>query len=281
MRVFDTHVHAGDPTWTASKILKNMDACGVEKMCLIAPHSMTGDWYERRRKLPPSQLNDEFRKMVAEEGDICNRWVAKIAKQSRGRILALARVDQISPDGPAMLKRAVEAGCHGLKLFMIGHYPEDERCFPTYEMAQDLGINILFHTGILGDGRNSRFHRPANLEILKNWPKVRALMAHVSWPWTDEAIATVGMCVHFDKNPRLVLDITPGAPLPWREDVISKALRYLPDEVIVFGSDNRHDSRYAVEVIDSYKQIFHKLGVPKDVQQRIFYDNVAKFWGVK
>lgn len=284
MKVFDTHVHTGNPKLNIDAVLENMDRNGVQRMALIAPHSMTQDWYAIRRKAKPREVLPMLRDIIAKEGDRSNRYVADLAKRSRGRIIALARVDQLSPDAPAMLERAVEMGCRGLKLFQFGHYPEDERCFPTYEKCQELGTNILFHTGILADGRNSRFHRPANFEIMKNWPHVRCLLAHVSWPWTDECIATVGMCVEFERQPKsqLVVDITPGAPAPWREDAVMKAYQYLGDDVIVFGSDNKSSGpSYGREVFESYRAIFEKHRMPLGSQEKIFYTNAMKFWAVR
>ena len=284
MRIFDTHVHTGDPRLKIAAVLKNMDLNGMERMALVAPHSMRRDWYNIRRKTKPKDILPLLRSIIAREGDTCNRYVADLAKKSRGRIVALARVDQISDDAPAMLERAVDMGCRGLKLFQFGHYPEDERCFPTYEKCQKLRVNILFHTGILGDGRNSRFHRPANFEIMKNWPRVRCLLAHISWPWTDECIATVGMCVHFDRKAQsqLVVDITPGAPAKWREDAVMKAYTYLGDEAIVFGSDNRSSGPdYGKACFDSFRAIFQKHRVPEKSQEKIFYANSMRFWGLK
>jgi len=284
MQIFDTHVHTGNPRLKIDAVLRNMDDNGVQRMALIAPHSMRKNWYDIRRKTKPKDILPLLREIIRKEGDACNRRVAALAKKSRGRIIALARVDQLSAGAPAMLERAADMGCRGLKLFQFGHYPQDERCFPTYEKCHKLRFNILFHTGILGDGRNSRFHRPANFEIMKNWPRVRCLLAHISWPWTDECIATVGMCVHFDRKAKsqLVVDITPGPPAPWREDAVMKAYRYLGDDAIVFGTDNRSDGpTYGREVYESYRAIFQKHRVPQPSQQKIFYANAMKFWGLK
>ena len=284
MQIFDTHVHTGDPKLKIDAVLRNMDANDVTRMALIAPHSMKRNWYDIRRKVKPADILPMLREIIATEGDANNRYVAEIAKKSKGRIIALARVDQLSEDAPAMLERAIDMGCTGLKLFQFGHYPEDERCFPTYEKCQKLRVNILFHTGILGDGRNSRFHKPVHLEIMKNWPRVRCLLAHISWPWTDECIATVGMCLHFDRKAtsQLVVDITPGAPAQWREDAVMKAYHYLGDEAIVFGSDNRSSGpEYGSVVFESYRAIFRKHRVAEKSQEKIFYSNSMKFWRLR
>jgi len=284
MKIFDTHVHTRNPRLKIDAVLRNMDATGTDRMALIAPHSFKRNWYDIRRKTKPKDILPMLRNIIATEGDRCNRYVADLAKKSKGRIIALARVDQLAEDAPAMLARAHDMGCLGLKLFNFGHYPEDERCFPTYEACQKLRMNILFHTGILGDGRNSRFHKPVNLEILKNWPRVRCLLAHISWPWTDECIATVGMCVHFDRKAasQLVVDITPGAPPEWREEATIKVVNYLGDEAIVFGSDTQSNNpTYGKTVFDSYRAIFLKNRVPAKSQEKIFYTNAMKFWRLK
>ncbi len=264
MKIFDTHVHTGKATLKIDAVLKALDANKIERMALIAPHSMRKDWYNIRRTVKPAKIGALLRDIIAKEGDRCNRYVADIVKKSKGRIIALARVDQLSDDAPDMLTRAIDMGCTGLKLFQFGHYPEDERCFPTYERCQKLGVNILFHTGILGDGRNSRFHRPANFEIMKNWPRVRCLMAHISWPWTDECIAVADrfktMARRADgRDPELArdvalrhvnlhdpqyevpvqckVDLTPGTPPIYRSAVLKTAYEVLGVDMLIFGTD--------------------------------------------
>lgn len=56
-------------------------------------------------------------------------------------------------------------------------------------------LPLLFHSGIFIDGRSGRFCRPSFFEAQREHPGVRVALAHLGWPWTDEAIA-VGLIGH-------------------------------------------------------------------------------------
>ena len=277
--IFDTHVHTVDTNHTSDDIVRSMDENGVRMMCLIAPYMTLAD-RAIRDKMAPKERMTSIRHFYRKNGRAANDWIARVGKEKPDRIVPLAFVDSIAPDGPAELERAVNAGCRGLKLFNIGHYPWDERCWPLYEKAAGLGIPILFHSGILGDARNSRFHRPAEYEIVKQWPTLKVLLAHLSWPWTDEAIATCGMGV-LDKHVQIHLDLTPGAPLEWREEAEKKAFDYLPETAILFGTDAKEVGDYAARVIREQDYIFDRLNIPAEKRHRYYWQNAADFWGVE
>ncbi len=278
--VFDTHVHCRGKDYTSDQIVESMDANGIRMQCMIAPMFFGSD-REKMKTLDPKKRVEARRELWKQNGPAGNAYVATLAREKPDRIVALAFCDSIAPEAPKELERAVNEGCKGLKLFNIGHYPWDERCWPLYEKAEELGVPILFHSGILGDARNSRFHRPAEYEIVKNWPKLRVLLAHIGWPWTDEAIATAGMCSHFEKIRQIHLDLTPGAPLEWREDATAKALGYLPDYQLIFGTDGSSVGDYQGEVYRQQEFIFDRLNVPEERRQKIYWQNAMEFWGLK
>jgi len=278
--VFDTHVHAKGTEYTSDQIVESMDTNGIRMQCLIAPLYF-GDDREKMKKMDPKKRMEARRELWKKNGMAANDYVARLAKEKPDRIVGLAFCDSIAPEAPKELERAVNKGCKGLKLFNIGHYPWDERCFPLYEKADELGVPILFHSGILGDARNSRFHRPAEYEVVKNWPTLKILLAHISWPWTDECIATAGMCSMFEKIRQIHVDLTPGAPLQWREEATKKAIDYLPDYQLIFGTDGSSVGAYQAQVLREQDYIFEKLNVTKDLQQKIYWENALAFWNLK
>lgn len=278
--IFDAHVHAVDLSLTCDDIVRSMDANNVRRMCLIAPFMTAAD-REVRDRMSPKEKMTATRFFYAKNARAANDWVARVAAEKPERMTALAYVDSIAPDGPAELERAVNAGCRALKCFNIGHYPWDERAFPLYEKAEALGVPILFHSGIIGDARNSRFHRPAEYEVLKQWPRLKFTLAHISWPWTDEAIATAGMCSRIEKAGQIHLDLAPGAPLAWREEAQKKAIDYLPDYVLLFGTDSAATGDRAAKIISEQDCIFDKLNVAPDRRNRIYWQNALDLYGLK
>jgi predicted TIM-barrel fold metal-dependent hydrolase len=70
-----------------------------------------------------------------------------------------------------------------------GWYPYDDCAHRIYETASALKIPILFHSGIFIDGKSGRFCRPAFYEAIRDYPDLRVTLAHLGWPWPDEANA--------------------------------------------------------------------------------------------
>ena len=106
--------------------------------------------------------------------------------------------------------------------------------------ARALGIPILFHSGIFIDGRSGRFCRPTFFEALRDHPGLRITLAHLGWPWTDEAIA-VGLIdrIHgiAPDTAMFRFDISFGPPPPYRAPVLRLALDVLTPALLQFGSD--------------------------------------------
>lgn len=271
MKVFDTHFHLKGTETSAQELVKSFDEAGIERVCLIAPGGRTLG--------TPTEPNAG--EASNEEMHKGNQYLVHLVREAPDRFVGLARVNPLAPGATDELQWAYEHGLKGLKLFCIGWYPEDERVAPIYEKAASLGMPILFHTGILGDGRNSQYHRPAGFEVIKDFPDLKIIMAHVGWPWTDEAIAVAGMGPKFRGNYQIHVDITPGAPLLWRKEVINKAVNYLDEGVLVFGTDAGPGNcvSYGKQVIQSIKTIFTELEIPRSVQEDIFWNNAVALYG--
>ena len=69
-------------------------------------------------------------------------------------------------------------------------YPADPRLLPAYEVAQDLGIPMMFHTGIsVFKGSRIRYGNPLLLDdVADDFPDLPIIMSHGGRPfWYDEA----------------------------------------------------------------------------------------------
>jgi predicted TIM-barrel fold metal-dependent hydrolase len=140
-----------------------------------------------------------------------------------------------------MLREAIEGlGLRGVKMVPTGWYPHDREVQPVFAEARALGIPILFHSGIFIDGRSGRFCRPTFFEALRDHPGLRITLAHLGWPWTDEAIA-VGLIdrIHgiAPDTAMFRFDISFGPPPPYRREALGRALAVLGPELLQFGSD--------------------------------------------
>jgi len=268
--IIDCHVHTGGEQ-TAADILAAMDAAGLDKIVLIShqPESANPGW-------PCIRTREALERTAA------------VAAQARDRIVPFAWIEPTLPEAVSELDHAVnDLGYRGVKMIPNKWYPCDEAVFPVYEKAQELGVPILFHSGILfANGDSSRFCRPAFYEALINF-KVRFALAHISWPWVDECLAVYGRFqsyAHHTHTPvQMWIDTCPGTPELWRPEALKKALYYCGNEHLLWGSDSVTPNlgSYAAQVLAMDRRILREqLGGDQTTERRWLGENAAAFLGV-
>ena len=195
------------------------------------------------------------------------------------KVIPFARVypDQDKPD---MIRRYAAEGFRGLKFIAPLRNYDDEVYMPLYEMADACNLPCLFHTGMVGafptDRRcrvSSARMRPIYLEtIARRFPSLKIVGAHLGGPWVDEAASTM----RFNENVYFDLSGTPSGKSPdfYRRGWVHPFLW----EKIVFGSDCMIRDFHVP--YRRQRQIFTELGVPEEIQQRIFGDTVAGWLGL-
>lgn len=221
--IIDAHVHCSGAEETA-ECLQAMDDAGIDVAVLLAPFLSPG--------------------FSLDDADSLRRANAHLGTLVRGhtdRLFGFAVVDPRDPAAPAMLREAVqEHGLRGVKLVPTGWYPDDEEVQGVFRAVHELQLPVLFHSGIFIDGRSGRFCRPAYFEVMRDYPGLRVCLAHLGWPWTDEAIA-VGLIdlIHAVPHDDVMFrfDISFGAPPVYRREALGRALAVLGPGLLQFGSD--------------------------------------------
>lgn len=221
--IIDAHLHCSGREDSAS-VLRALDEAGIERGVLLAPFLSPG--YD---------LGDAASLRRA------NAHLARLIRGHEDRLTGLAVVDPRDDHAEHDLRHAVQGlGLHGVKLVPTGWYPFDERARGVYALASSLGLPMLFHSGIFIDGRSGRFCRPVYLEVLREHPGTRVALAHMGWPWTDEALA-VALIDRIHQVPperaQFRLDISFGAPPPYREALLSRMVQVLGPQCLQYGSD--------------------------------------------
>jgi predicted TIM-barrel fold metal-dependent hydrolase len=221
--IIDAHLHCTGRE-TTDDVLRSLDEAGIDMAVLLAPF-----------------LDGEYSLDDAASLRRANAHLARLVKGHGDRLIGFAVVDPRDPDAAADLRHAItELGLRGAKMVPTGWYPDEPRVQPVFEVASTLALPLLFHSGIFIDGRSGRFCRPAYFEVLRNHPGARVALAHLSWPWTDEAIA-VGLIdrIHgvAEDDAKFRFDISFGPPPPYRLEVLSRALEVLGAGMLQFGSD--------------------------------------------
>jgi uncharacterized protein len=186
------------------ELLEGMDAADVERAIILGQDTH-------------ATPNPNFKNYTLKNGAL-----AKIA-ESNDRFIPFAGVDPNAGDAAvAELRHAFrKLGFKGLKIHSSANsvYPNDEqRMFPLYDLCQELGAPVLFHTGTTGLGDcEIKYSKPEFLdEVCQRFPDLKIVMAHFGWPWSDVAIAIAL------RNPNVFIDMS-----GWRP-------RYIPSSIMPY-----------------------------------------------
>jgi predicted TIM-barrel fold metal-dependent hydrolase len=231
-----------------------------------------------------------------------NGWDATLAAYQRfpELVVPMAQVllDQHGPDDIAALR---EHGFRGLKITTPGKDYDHEDYFPLYERAESLGMPILFHTGIRGgtidylhfpprDAEHARAvsteseqtHRgtrrgaarmqPIFLDTIGiAFPELKIIGAHLGYGFYDSATAVA----RWRRN--VSFDVSGGRVV--RQHIVERALigREIMPAKLVFGTDS--DVAHMSREVTAWMDIFERIGLSPDDQDRIWYRNAAEIFG--
>lgn len=266
--LIDAHLHLSGQE-DARGVLQSLDEAGIDVAVLLAPF-----------------LTDPYRLDDRESLREGNRHLSRLVKGHGDRLVGFAVVNPLHPEAADDLEQAVErGGIRGLKLVPTGWYPYEDCAHAVYARANALGLPILFHSGIFIDGRSGRFCRPTFYEAVREHPGLRVNLAHLGWPWCDEANA-VGVIdlingVHPDDS-QFRFDISFGPPPVYRREVLAKALAVLGPGLIQFGSDRFFPctGQHIRVLIDEVHDLLDELGASRADRERIMGGTAAAWLGL-
>ena len=230
-------------------------------------------------------------------------WAATLAAYERfpDLVVPMAQV-RLDEEGPDDLSALRERGFRGLKITTPSRDYDDPAYYPIYERAEELGMPILFHTGIRGGPIDyllfhprdpvlaesfSREHeetgrgttrgaarmQPIFLDTISlAFPRLRIIGAHLGYGLYDSAAAVA----RWRRN--VYFDIS-GGQVVRRHIVERKMIRHeiLPEK-LVFGTDC--DVAHMSREVTAWMAAFQGLGLTDEEQDTIFYRNAAAIFGM-
>ena len=270
--ILDGHIHIGEGTVNAGNLHEYLKKAGIDGGVLLS--------------LSPNSFN--FTKLIHTSQERLDNLFSWVGNESN--IYPFYWIDPMEEDAAEQVHLADKYGVSGFKIICNSFYPGNETAMKVYREIAGTGKPILFHSGILWDGRaSSKYNRPCEFEDLLEIDGLKFALAHVSWPWYDENIAVYGKFLSaYTMRPELsvemFIDLTPGTPPIYRQEVLTKLLTvgYAIDKNIFFGTDcmaNNYDASWAKEWIERDKVIYGSLGVDDHVVQNIFSANLKRFLG--
>jgi len=162
---------------SVEEMIKEMDACGVEKAFVDQQYI----WSRREHKLV---TGFELKRVV------------DIVEKGKGRIIGGAsynpwRIEESLKD----LEKAVKE--HGFKYVWFhpnsfGMKASDAKCYPLYAKCIELGIPVSFQTGQSAEPLPSEVGRPMYAdEVAMDFPNLVMVLTHTGYPYIEEWISMI------------------------------------------------------------------------------------------
>lgn len=209
-----------------------------------------------------------------------NEEIAEAAAENPDVIIPFAGVDPYKGKSAVrQIRRLVEEfGVKGFKFHpnIQAFHPNDRMAYPLYEAIEDTGAIAVFHTGQTGIGAGApggggirlKYSNPMDVDdVAADFPGMRIVLAHPSFPWQDEALA---VATH---KPNVHIDLSGWSPKYFPPQLVRYANSLLQDKVL-FGSD------YPLLTPDRWLADFAGLPIKDEVRPKILKENAARLLGL-
>jgi hypothetical protein len=207
--------------------------------------------------------------------------VAEIAAKNDDVLIPFASVDPHKGKmGIRKAKRLIaDYGVRGFKFHpsLQAFWPNDKAFYPLYEVIQDAGLIALFHSGTTGMGAGMpggggvklKYSNPMCIDdVAADFPGLDIILAHPSFPWQDEALATA---VH---KPNVYIDLSGWSPKYFPQNLIQYTNTLLKNKML-FGSD------FPLITPDRWLSDFEKIDIRDDVRPLVLKENAIKLFGLR
>ncbi len=273
-RAIDLHVHLPMQEWLDRAIGPHLEATEAYFRARVPRkriEQVAEEYAERDLLGVVLDWDDES---VTGRGFMGNDWLASLSDRFPGVLMGFGSVDPHNDAAAKEMERCRDLGLKGLKLHptMQQFDPGDERFYPLWEKAQELGLILLFHTGTCGIGAGTRgaggtkirYSHPGFLDSVgADFPGITWIAAHFGWPWFMECLA---IALH---KSNVFIELSGWAPKYLPSEVVREIGRRLNPQTL-FGSD------YPFISLDRWFQEFEGLGLSQEAQRAILSDNAAK-----
>jgi predicted TIM-barrel fold metal-dependent hydrolase len=153
-----------------------------------------------------------------------------------------------------------------------GFFPNDRMAYPMYEVIAEHGMPAIFHSGHSGlgtgmpggGGLRLKYSNPMHLDdVAADFPNMKIVIAHPSWPWQDEALS---VCLH---KPNVYIDLSGWSPKYFSPQLVQYANTLLKNKML-FGTD------FPLITPDRWMEDFKQAGFRPEVHQLIFKENACR-----
>ena len=212
---------------------------------------------------------------------ISNYEIAELAADHKDIVIPFASIDPHKGKMGAREARDLIEN-YGVRGFKFHHImqncdPADRMAWPIYEVIAEHKLPAIFHTGHSGMGTGMpggggvklKWGQPMLVdEVAAEFPDMKVILAHPSWPWTDESLS---MALHKDN---VYIDLSGWMPKYFPKQVVHYANSLLKKKML-FGSD------FPLIKPEAWLAQAKEVGFKEEVLPLIMKDNAAKMLGLR
>jgi len=208
-----------------------------------------------------------------------NEEIAEVAAANADVLIPFASIDPHKPQAAREARRLIrDHGVRGFKFHpnIQAFFPNDRDVYPLYEAIAEAGLPALFHSGHSGIGSGLpggggirlKYSNPMHVDdVAVDFPELKIVLAHPSFPWQDEAIS---VALH---KPQVYIDLSGWSPKYFPEQLVRYANTLLRERVL-FGSD------YPMITPDRWLADFEQAPFKDEVRPGILKQNAARLLGL-
>jgi len=211
---------------------------------------------------------------------VSNYEIAELAAQHTDIVIPFASIDPHKGKRGAREARDLVEN-HGVKGFkfhgiMQNAHPADPIGYPIYEVIAEYGLPAIFHTGHSGMGTGMpggggvrlKYGQPMLIdEVAADFPSIKFILAHPSWPWTDESLS---MALH---KSNVFIDLSGWMPKYFPPQIVRYANSQLKHKML-FGTD------FPLIRPEKWIEQAKDIGFKDEVLPLIMKDNAANVLGL-
>jgi uncharacterized protein len=209
-----------------------------------------------------------------------NEEIAEVAAANADVLIPFGSVDPHRSDAVDEVARLIQD--HGVRGFKFhpniqAFFPNDEAYYPIYGAIEQAGLPALFHTGHSGIGAGLpggggirlKYSNPMYVDdVAVDFPALKIVLAHPSFPWQDEAIS---VALH---KPQVYIDLSGWSPKYFPPQLVRYANTQLRERVL-FGSD------FPMITPDRWLKDFAAADFKDEVRPLILKENAARLLGLR
>jgi uncharacterized protein len=212
---------------------------------------------------------------VTGRASVRNEEIAEVAAANSDVLIPFGSVDPHRLNAVDEVRRLVrDHHVRGFKFHpnIQAFFPNDRAFYPVYEAIQEAGVPALFHTGHSGIGTGLpggggirlKYSNPMYVDgVAVDFPELKIVLAHPSFPWQDEAIS---VALH---KQQVYIDLSGWSPKYFPPQLVQYANTQLRDRVL-FGSD------YPLITPDRWLADFAQADFKDEVRPLILKENAIR-----